>query len=158
MNVADEYQVDAVIPTADLALRSVATVATTAGQTVSSLERIAAAVEKTPEVITKEGAAALQTIHAEVSRSIEFVQQEPAAIFDQITKERIAALLDLHRDIAEERVAFTRDLQRLSMDVVDRAFLRAAQLAAILVLVTLGSAVVLLLLTRRLFVTKRASI
>jgi hypothetical protein len=41
----------------------------------------------------------------------------------QITNERVAALLELHQNIAEERTAFTRDLERLSFSVVDHAFL-----------------------------------
>jgi hypothetical protein len=69
----------------------------------------------------------------------------------------VAALFELHRNIAEERVAFTGDLQRLSFDVVDRVFLRMAQLGAVFVLVMFGSAVVMLLLTRRLFVTKQGT-
>ena len=88
---------------------------------------------------------------------MEFGQQEPRAIFEQLSKERVAALVELNRNITEERVAFTADLQRLSFDVVDRAFLRMAQLGAVFVLVMFGAAAVLLLLTRRLFVTRRES-
>jgi hypothetical protein len=64
-------------------------------------------------------------------------------------------LLELHRNIAEERDAFTRDLQGLSLDLVERAYMRMAQLGTVFVLVMFGAAVVLLLLTRRLFVARR---
>jgi hypothetical protein len=155
MDLASEYQFQSVMPLATKAVESAAVAASVAERTVGPLDRTATALEKFPEVIAKERAAALQAVHEEVSRTIEFAQQEPRAIFEQLTKERAAALLELHRNVAEERVAFTADLQRLSFDVVDRAFLRMAQLGAVFVLVMFGSAVVLLLLTRRLFVMKR---
>jgi hypothetical protein len=68
-------------------------------------------------------------------------------MFDEVTKEETAALPELHRDISEERTAFTQDLEQLSFKVVDHAFLRIAQLAGGIVLVIFAGFLVLLYLT-----------
>jgi hypothetical protein len=151
MNLASEYQLQSLVPLAGKAVESVAMAANVGDRTVGSLDRTAAALEKAPEIIARERAAALQAV-------IEFGQQEPRAIFEQLTKERVAALVELNKNITEERIAFTADLQRLSFDVVDRVFLRMAQLGAVFALVMFGAVVVLLLLTRRWFLTKRGSV
>jgi len=153
MDLASEYQVENIMPLAGKAVQSVAVGASAADRVVGPLERTAAALETAPQIIAKERAAALQGVHEEVSRLIQFGQQEQVAIFDELTKERVGALLELHRNIAEERIAFTRDLERISYHVVDRAFLRTAQLAVAILLVIFAGIVVLLFLTRRLFVT-----
>jgi hypothetical protein len=157
MDLASEYQLQSLVPLAGKAVESVAVAVNVADRTVRPLERTSTALEKLPAVMAQERAAVVQAIHEEVSRAMEFGQQEPKAIFEQLTKERVAALVELNRSITEERVAFTADLQRLSFDVVDRAFLRMAQLGAVFVVVMFGSAVVLLFLTKRLFVTRPES-
>jgi hypothetical protein len=155
MDLASQYQLQNVMPVAEKAVQSAAVAAGAADRAIGPLERTATALETAPEVISKERAAAQQAIHEELSRTIQFGQQELTAFFDQLTQQRTAALLELHRNIAEERTAFTRDLERLSFNVVDHAFLRTAQLAAVIVLVLFVGVAVLLLLTRRLFVPKR---
>jgi hypothetical protein len=155
MDLASEYQVQNVMPLAGKTVQSVAVAASAADRAVGPLDRTAAALETAPEVIAKERAAAQQDIHEEISRAFQFEQQELTAMIDQLTKERVAALLELHRNIAEERIAFTRDLERLSLNVVDHAFLRTAQLAGVIVLVVFVGVMVLLFVTRRLFLTKQ---
>ena len=76
-------------------------------------------------------------------------------MFDEVTKDQTADLLELHRNISEERTAFTQDLEQLSFKVVDHAFLRIAQLAGGIVLVIFAGFVVLLYLTRRLFLARQ---
>jgi hypothetical protein len=100
---------------------------------------------------------AQQAVHEEVSRTIQFAQQETTAMFDEVTKEETAALLELHRDISEERTAFTQDLEQLSFKVADHTFLRIAQLAGGIVLVIFAGFVVLLYLTRRLFLARQTT-
>ena len=78
-------------------------------------------------------------------------------MFDEVKKEQPAALLELHRNISEERTAFTQNLEQLSFKVVDHAFLRIAQLASGIVLVIFAGFVVLLYLTRRWFLAKQTT-
>jgi hypothetical protein len=155
MDLTGEYPLENIIPLVENTMQSVALAASAAGQAVGPLEKTAAALEELLETIAKERATGVRAIHEEVSRTIQFGQQEQVAISNELTKQRLAALLELHRNIAEERIAFTRDLERLSFNLVDHAFLRTAELGALIVLVMFAGAVVLLLLTRRLFLTKR---
>jgi hypothetical protein len=154
MDLASEYQVENVVPLAGKAVQSAAVAANAAEQTVGSLDSVAAALETAPGIIGKERAAAQQDIHEEISRAIQFEQQELTAMLDQLRKERVDGLLELHQNMAEERIAFTRDLERLSHNVVDGASLRTAELAVVVVLVSFAGAVFLLFLTRRLFFRK----
>jgi hypothetical protein len=119
------------------------------------LDKTAAFLDTAPQFIDSERDAAQQAVHDEVSRAIQFAQQEMTATFDEVTKERTAALLELHRNISEERTAFTQDLEQLSFKVVDHAFVRIAQLAFGIVLVIFAGSAVLLFLTRRLFLARQ---
>jgi hypothetical protein len=161
MDLADEYQVGNVMPLAGKAVQSLADTAGAVDRVVAPLERAASALESAPGIIAKERAAAQQYLHEEITRTFQFEQQELKAtlaqLTNEITNERVAALLELHQNIAEERIAFTRDLERLSFKVVDHAFLRTAQLATGIVLVTLAGVVVLLFLTRRLFLIRQTT-
>jgi hypothetical protein len=157
MDLASQYQVENVMPLAQKTVESVAVAASAADRTIGPLDRTAAALETAPGVIAKERVAAQQDIHEEISRAFQFEQQELTASFDQLAKERVAALLELHRNVAEERTAFTRDLERLSYSVVDHAFLRTAQLSTVIVFVVFAGVVGLLLLTRRLFLTSQTT-
>jgi hypothetical protein len=162
MDLADEYQVGNVIPLAGKAVQSITETASAVDRVVAPLERAANALEIAPATIAKERGAAQQDLHEEITRTFQFEQQELKTTIDQLTSdvknERVAALLELHRNIAEERIAFTRDLERLSFNVVDHAFLRTSQLAAVIVLLTFAGVVVLLFLTRRLFLTRTTTV
>jgi hypothetical protein len=130
-------------------------------------------LDTAPQFIDSERGAVQQAVHEEVSRTIQFAQQGMTAMFDEVTKEQTAALLELHRNISEERTAFTQDLEQLSLKVVDHAvtqdleqlsltvvdhaFLRIAQLAGGIVLVIFVGFVVLLYLTRRLFLARQTT-
>ena len=132
------------------------------------LDKAAAVLDTAPQFIDSERGAVQQAVHEEVSRTIQFAQQEMTAMFDEVTKDQTAALLELHRNISEERTAFTQDLEQLSFKVVDHveqlsfkvvdhAFLRIAQLAGGIVLVIFAGFVVLLYLTRRLFFARQTT-
>jgi len=155
MDLASESQVENSMPLAGKAVESVVVAASAAERAVGPLEKTAATLETAPSFLAKERAASMEAIHEEISRTMQFEHEEVMSMFAQLTEERRAALRELHGTFDEERMAFTRDLERLSSDVVDRAFLRIAQLAAVLVLVTFAGAMVLLFLTRRLFLTKQ---
>ena len=124
-------------------------------KTAAVLDKTTAVLDTAPQFIDSERGAVQQAVHEEVSRTIQFAQQEMTAMFDEVTKEQTAALLELHRNISEERTAFTEDLEQLSLKVVDHAFLRIAQLAGGIVLVIFVGFVVLLYLTRRLFLARQ---
>ena len=133
------------------------------------LDETAAVLDTAPQFIDSERAAVQQAVHEEVSRTIQFAQQETTAMFNEVTKEQT----ELHRNISEERTAFTQDLEQLSLKVVDHAvthdlgqlslkvvdhaFLRIAQLAGGIVLVIFVGFVVLLYLTRRLFLARQTT-
>ena len=161
MDLASQYQAENAMPLAGKAVESVAATADAVERLVGPLERVATVLETAPGTITKERVAAQQNLHEEITRTFQFEREELKTTLDQLTKEltneRVAALLELHQNIAEERNAFTRDLERLSFKVVDHASLRTAQLAVVIVLLTFGGVVALLFLTRRLFFTKHTT-
>jgi hypothetical protein len=126
-------------------------------KTAADFDKTAAVLDTAPQLIDSERGAIQQAVHEEVSRTIQFAQQEMTAMFDEVKKEETAALLELHRNISEERTAFTQDLEQLSFKVVDHAFLRIAQLAGGIVLVIFAGFVVLLYLTRRLFLARQTT-
>jgi len=158
MDLIGDNQVQNIMPLAAKAVQSIAVAADGADRAAGNLERTANALETAPQLIAKEREAVLQEIQAEVLRTIQFGQQERVSIFGELSKERVAALLELHRNIAEERSAFTRDLERIGLNLVDHAFLRSAELVAVLLLVMFAGAAVLLFLTRRLFVPKQTTV
>ena len=162
MNLASQYQAENAMPMAQKAVQSLTDTAGAVDRLSAPLQRVATTLESTPATIAKERSAAQQDLHEEISRTFQFEQQELKTTIDQLTSdvknERVAALLELHRNIAEERIAFTRDLERLSFNVVDHAFLRTSQLAAVIVLLTFAGVVVLLFLTRRLFLTRTTTV
>jgi hypothetical protein len=159
MDLINQYQAENAMPLAEKAVQSLADVDGALERAVAPLEKAVATLETAPELITKERTAAQEDLHEEITRTFQFERQELNTTLDQLTKqftnERVAALLELHQNIANERTAFTRDLERLSFNVVDQAFLRTAQLAAVIVLLTFAGITVLLFLTRRLFVAKQ---
>jgi hypothetical protein len=126
-------------------------------KTAADLDKTTAVLDTAPQFIDSERGAVQQAVHEEVSRTIQFAQQEMTAMFDEVTKEETAALLELHRNISEERTAFTQDLGQLSFKVMDHAFFRIAQLAGGIVLVVFAGFVVLLYLTRRLFLARQTT-
>jgi hypothetical protein len=102
-------------------------------------------------LITSEREAAIKVLQAELARTIQFVQEERSVAFSHLTKERIAALETVGEKVAIERKALTEELNRTSLHLVDHATWRVAQIAAFMLVALFISAVLLLLLTRRLF-------
>jgi hypothetical protein len=159
MDLASRYQADNAMPLVEKAVHSLADADDAIDRAVKPFERTAATLEAVPGILTKERTAAQQDLHEEITRTFQFEQQELKTTLDQLTKqltnERVAALLELHQNITEERTAFTHDLERLSFNVVDHAFLRSAELTAVIALLTFAGVVILLFLTRRLFLPKQ---
>jgi hypothetical protein len=155
MDLAADYQFDQAVPLAKDAVRSTAEVAKAVDRMVAPLEKTVVVAEATPQIITRERGATLEALHEEVSRAIEFGQQARIAVVEELTRQRDAALLELHRNIIEERKALTRDVEEISLKAVDHAFYRAAQLAAVIAVVLCAWTVLLLFLSRRLFSSRR---
>ena len=130
----------------------------TAEQAAATLDRLAPAVERAvvvaesaPKLITSEREAAIKVLQEDLARSIRFMQEERITALEYLTQERIAALKSLEQKIEDERKGLTQDLDRISVQVVDHAIWRVAQLAAVILVALFIGAVLLLLLTRRLF-------
>jgi hypothetical protein len=140
-------------PLAERAARSAETTASAFDRIAPSLERGVAVAESTPAVVASERRAAIEGISKELSRTIAFLQEERIVALRQVTTERIAAISALSAAASEERKALDRDLERIGLEVVDRAAWRLAQLAAAVLASLAGGTVVVLLLVRRLFFT-----
>lgn len=155
LDLAADYQLDQAMPLMQDAVQAAAMAAEAVNRLASPLEKALAVVETTPDIVAKERAATFNALHEEVSRAIQFGQQERIAILQQLTKEREAALRELHRNIAEERKLLTADMERISLQVVDHNILRIAQLTGVTLIAIFVAIVLLLFITRRLFSGRR---
>jgi hypothetical protein len=110
-----------------------------------------AVAEDTPALVASERKAAMEAFGADLTRTIAFLQQERIAALQQVTSERIAAIQAISQSMTEERKALDQDLNRMGLELVDHAMWRLAQLvAAVLIVLGVGS-VAMLFLVRRLF-------
>jgi len=132
---------------------SVAAVATVK-RLAPALERAVGVVQDAPKVVAVEREAAFKALDDELARTIQFAQDERIAVLEGLTKERSAALQELHATIAAERQALTSDVEQLSLKVVDHAMgqlarLLGAAVGAALLIVCLGVFLVRWLFFRR---------
>ena len=151
MDLADDYQLEQVMPLAESAVQSAKEAVETVKRLEPSVHDTLAVARTAPELISSERAAAIQAVQAEISRTLEFVQKERMAALDCVTREREAAVIGLHRAMTEERKLLTADVERISLKVVDHAILRVALLMGLTLLAVFVGIIVLLLITRRLF-------
>ena len=157
MDLAEDYRLEEALPLAQTAVQSATEAVATVKQFAPPVHEALAVAKTAPEFISQERAAVIKVAHDEISRSLEAIQTERIAALQHITKEREAALLELHRLITEERKLLTTDIEQISLKALDHAFLRAAQLVgAVLVVVFIG-AVLLLFITRAVFFGKRTT-
>ncbi len=151
LDLASDYHLDQALPVAESAAQSAAVAADAARGLVPPLEKALAVVEAAPDIAAKERTATLSAVHQEVSRALDFGQEQRIAALQHLTKEREAILLELARLMAQERAVLTRDMEQMSLRAADHASLRAAQLAAAVLVAVFAAVVLLLFLARRLF-------
>ena len=96
-----------VVTLAERAVKSGEFAATTFERLAPAIESAAAVASKTPELVSTERKAAVDAIHEDLTRTLNFLQAERLATVRQITDERIAALAQL----TEERIAALKELQ-----------------------------------------------
>jgi septal ring factor EnvC (AmiA/AmiB activator) len=130
MDMADQYEVSAVIPLAERAVLSAEEATSNLQQVIPSLNRALASVEAAPEVVSRERATTIEAVQAELATTIQFVQGERIAALEHLSEEREAALLSLHETLAAERAMLAEQAREISHEIVDHAFLRLSQLAA----------------------------
>jgi hypothetical protein len=117
-----------------------------------------------PTLVTSERIAAVDAINEDLKRTLTFLQGERIAALLQISEERIAAMKHLSEErvailkevreiAANERLALSQDIEQASYKVVDRAAWRLAQIVAATLVSVLLSALILLFIIRKLFVS-----
>jgi hypothetical protein len=155
--LGDDLKLADVPPLAERGVRSVERVAVAFDRLAPSFERVATAAEGAPALLTSERTAAFDELGKELTRTIAFLQHERIVALQQITEERIAAVGDLTHTVSEERKALDQDVERIGVELVDRAAWRLAQLvAAALVFLVLGTAAILVLVRKLFFTLPRA--
>lgn len=134
-----ELPVAQALPLAERTVKSAEQAVATIDRLAPALERAVHVLETAPNLIASEREAAIKAVHDELTRTISFVQNERVVALDRLTTERLAAIKDLQVTVVAERKALTSDIEQMSLNVVDHAFWRAAQLlAALLVLLVIG--------------------
>jgi hypothetical protein len=146
-----DVPLDQAMPLAERAVRTAEQATATIDRLAPAVERAVVVAESTPKLIASEREAAIKALQVELASTIRFAQGESTNALAYLTQERIAALRTLDERVAIERKALTEELNRLSLKIVDHAIWRVAQLAGIILVAFFVSAVLLLLLTRRLF-------
>jgi hypothetical protein len=149
--ILNDVPLDQALPLAERAVRTAEQAAATMDRLAPAVERAVVVAENTPKVIASEREVAIKALQVELARTIAFAQDERTAALAYLTQERIAALKTLEERLAIERKTLTLDLDRISVQVVDHAVWRVAQLAGVILVALFVGAVLLLLLTRRLF-------
>lgn len=158
MDLAADYHLNRAMPLAQNAVRSTAEVAESVNRLIAPFEKTLAVAEGAPEKIAKERAVAIEALHEEVSRAMEFGHQERLAVLEALTTQRKAALSELHRNITEQREALTRNMETITLKAVDHALHRTALLVGLIAIGLCAWTVVLLFLARRLFTEKRRQV
>lgn len=144
-------------PLAERAVQSAERATATLDSLAPAFERAVAVAEDTPALVASERKAAIDAFGADLNRTIAFLQQERIAALQQITSERIAAIGAISHAMTEERKALDQDLNRIGFEVVDHAMWRLAQLvAAVLIVLGIGSVAMLFLIRRLFFPLPRA--
>ena len=117
-------------PLAERAVQSAERAAADLDRLAPGFERAVAVAEGAPALVASERKAAIDGLSRELTRTITFLQQERIAALRQVTAERIAAISGVSQAVSEERKAFDRDIERIGLQLVDRAMWRLAQLVA----------------------------
>ena len=149
MDLAEDYQVEKAMPLAESAVQAAGKSIEVVNRIAPRLEAALEAIESAPELVEKERAAAIGAFQVELSRTLQFIQEERIAALTLVTNERKAALLEVNRILVEEHKALIDDMEQVSLKLVDHAFMRLAQLvAAVLVVLIVAFFLVMLMLKR----------
>ena len=144
-------------PLAERAVQSAERATATLDRLAPAFERAVAVAENTPALVASERKAAIDALGQELTRTIAFLQQERIAALQQVTAERIAAISAISQTVTEERKALDQDIKRIGLELVDHAVWRLAQLvAAVLIVLGVGTVAILVLVRRLFFSLPRA--
>jgi hypothetical protein len=153
------------VVTLDALTPSIKTAADAASKAADAASNAASKVPADiPTLVTSERIAAVDAINEDLKRTLTFLQGERIAALLQISEERIAAMKHLSEErvailkevreiAANERLALSQDIEQASYKVVDRAAWRLAQIVAATLVSVLLSALILLFIIRKLFVS-----
>jgi cell division septum initiation protein DivIVA len=124
-----------------------------AERTVVSVEQLAGAIDRMPDVISGERRAAVGALSAELNRTIAFIQEERLAALAYLTSERKATMEDLHKALLAEQSVLGTEIGRLSARTIDQTMDRMERfvwrlVAAIVAAVLAGIALVRVLFGR----------
>jgi hypothetical protein len=151
LDMSEDLLIEETIPLAQEAVRAAVETMTATNRLIPSIEKALATMQSAPEMISRERIAALDSLHQELTHTLRFMQQERISILTHITNERLAVLTDLHETITSERQALSDEMEEIGRGVVDHAFLRAAQLTAVVLILLFIGILVLLILANRIF-------
>jgi len=151
LELFDELSADQVVPIIERAVKSAEQATLIAERLAPAFERTVSVAMEVPKLAATEREAATKFLQDEFARTLEFAQTERIAALEHLTTERIEALKELRKDLAEERTALTRDALEVSLQVMDHALWKVAQIMAATVLMLLVGTVAILFLVRRMF-------
>ena len=110
-----------------------------------------------PTLVASERKAAVDAINQSLKLTLTFLQGERIAalkqINEEISQERTTVMKEVREIAANERLALSRSIQQASVEVVDHAALRLAQIVAAALVTVLLGALLLLLLIRKWFIS-----
>jgi hypothetical protein len=135
-----ELPIAQAFPLAERGVKSAESAMASLDRLASAIEHVVGVAEGAPKLITAEREAAIKTMQSELTRTIDFAQQE-----------RIAALKELHEAMVAERLALTQDVEQISLKMVDHAMTRLQRLVVVVLAMVILAAFLGLLLVRQIF-------
>jgi len=150
-DLLSDLAADQAVPLAARAVQSADRAVGTVERLAPPIERAAGAVQDAPKVVAVERETAVNALNDAWARTIQFAHDERLAVLDGLSHERRAALRELHDTVAAERQALAREVEQLSLKVVDHAMGHLARLMAAAMAAAVLAACLGLLLVRRLF-------
>ena len=151
------------LPLAERAVKSTESVVMTLDRLAPGINGAADAAANIPALVASERMAMIDALHEDLTRTLTFLQGERIASMQQISEERVAALQgtlseerlaaieELRKIAASQRVALSQEIESASVRLVDHATWRVTQLVMATFACLLVATVVLLFFVRRLF-------
>jgi hypothetical protein len=144
-----ELRLDQAIPLAEHAVKSADSAVATIDRLSPALDRSLTVAQDVPKLAASERVAAIDALHTEVARALEFVREERIATLAQVEKERTMAITDVARIALEQRKQIVLEADRIAGKQIDYAVAQVTRLLAVAMSAAVILAILGFLLIRR---------
>ncbi|HSI32940.1 MAG TPA: hypothetical protein VK986_05065 [Tepidisphaeraceae bacterium] len=144
-----DYRVDETVPLADRAVKSAERAVTTIDQLTPDVRRTLAVAQDAPKLLVAEREAVLKAMSGEMDRAFKILRDERVLAFEQISKERSTASLEIRDALLAQATQLTGEADRMVTRQIDYVIDKSTRLVQIAMAVAITVVFVVLLLRRR---------